>query len=97
MTNTKTSTEPKPIHLIITPHHTTIDGEIIYPDSIWVALENGHGYDINEIIDMLEVHDKKKHKATKPKAFRRLRHVKQAVTTAVREALNDDLPNAPKS
>jgi len=41
---------------------------------------------------MLEVHDKKKHKPKAPKVFRRLRHVKQAVRTAIRESLDDDLP-----
>ena len=97
MTNTKTSPKQKPIHLNINPHHTTIDAEIIYPDTICIALENGHSYDINEVIDMLEVHDKKKHKAAAPKVFRRLRHVKQAVKTAIRESLDDDLPPVTRS
>ena len=91
--NTKKLNTPE-TSLIIGPQHTLLDGEIHHPHNIVIMLENGHSYDIDEVIDILEALDKKKHKK-KPKMFRRVRHVKQAVGRAMREALDDDAPRQP--
>ena len=77
------------INVIIGPQHTSVDGKIFQPNNISVILENGHSYDIDEIIDMLEKIDKKKKK--KKRIFRRIRHVGQALNTAMREAMDDDV------
>ena len=92
--NTKTQAKPPtPNHLIIGPRFTTINSEVIDADTICIILENGSSYGINKVVDLLEEYDKKKQKADKPKIFRRVRHIKQALKTALREALDDDLPN----
>ena len=88
--STKKPTTPE-TSLIIGPHYTSLDGEVFHPHHIVIMLENGHSYDIDEVIDILEAIDKKKHKK-KPRVFRRIRHVKQALGTAMREALDDDAP-----
>ena len=88
MTSTKKPNTPA-INLIIGPDHTTLDGEIHYPNNIVIMLENGHSFDIDEIVDVLETIDKKRRK-TKAHPIRRMRHLGQAFKTALRESLEDD-------
>ena len=90
--NTKTQST-RETNLIIGPDHTTLNREIYHPHNIAIVLENGHSYDIDDVIDILEKIDKKKHK-THARPMRRLRHIKQALSTAIKESLEDDVPMA---
>jgi len=89
--STPKSTTPKTDHttILITPEYTIVAGEIVHPDNMAIVLENGHSYDIDIVVDMLERHDKKKHK-NKPRIFRRIRHVKQALGKAIKESIDDE-------
>ena len=95
--NTKQSTtqKTKPTTILICPEYTIVGGKFMHPDNMAIVLENGHSYDIDIVVDLLEAHDKKKYKG-KPKLFRRIRHVKDALNKAINESL-DDQPMATRN
>jgi len=76
------SKQTTPHVLVIAPNHTKIDDEFITPCTISIVLENGHSYDIDEIVNMLEKHDHKTRKAKKPGRIKRF-------TKAFKEALQE--------
>ena len=50
--------------ILITPEQTLVQGKTMTPDNISIVLENGHSYDIDSVIDLLEKFDKKHAKKT---------------------------------
>ena len=50
--------------ILITPEQTLIKGKPFAPDSINIVLENGHSYNLDTLLDLLEKHDKKRGKKT---------------------------------
>jgi len=50
--------------ILITPEQTLVQGKAMTPDNISIVLENGHSYDIDNVIDLLEKFDKKHAKKT---------------------------------
>ena len=73
--------------IIIGPNHTKIDSDIVTPCSISVVLENGHSYDIDHIIQLLETEDARKFKAKNPGRAKRF---VRAFKTAVKESIADE-------
>lgn len=73
----------KLITILITPSQTLIGDEIIKPDNIAVVLENGHAYDIDDVIDILTVHDRKK--PSKLRIKRRIQNFTSAFKAALKE------------
>ena len=48
--------------ILITPESTIVCGKPMTPDAINIVLDNGHSYSIDDIVPLLEKHDKKKSK-----------------------------------
>lgn len=68
--------------IVIGPNHTKIGDEIVTPCSISILLENGHAFDIDEVITLLEKVDKGKMK--KPG---RVKRFGKAFKTAFKESI----------
>ena len=66
--------------IVIAPEHTKINDEILHPCTISIVLENGHSFDIHEIVELLEKHDKKVNKSRRPGRVKRfIRAFKEAM------------------
>lgn len=89
MTTKKTVT---PHLIVIAPNHTKIDDEVITPCTISIVLENGHSFDIDEIVNHLEAVDKKR--AKKVKKPGRIRRFGRALKAAIKESAEEDSPMA---
>ena len=88
-----TSKSTTPHLIVIAPNHTKIDDKIITPCTISIVLENGHSFDIDEIVHLLDKHDRKKHKIKRPG---RIRRFFRAFKEAARESADEDRPMAVK-
>jgi len=77
--------------IVIAPNHTMIDDEFCTPCTISIVLENGHSYDIAEVVHLLEGIDRKKNKVKRPG---RIRRFARALKTAVKESADEDTPMA---
>jgi len=76
------------INILITPLQTSIGHKIIKPDNITIVLENGHAYQIDDVIDILEKHDRKK--PSKLRVKKRIQRFKAAFKTALAESAEND-------
>ena len=85
---------PKLINILITPLQTSIGNEIIKPDNIAIVLENGHAYQIDDVIDILEKHDKKK--PSKLRVKRRIKRFTAAFKSALAESAENDTEFQPR-
>ena len=81
--------------IVIAPDVTKIDDEYYTPCSISVVLENGHSYDIDVIVNLLEKHDKKVSKIGRIKKPGRIKRFARAFKQAVKESTNEE--TAPSS
>jgi len=85
---TKTTEEDNTSPIIISPDHTTVAGEIIYPKSILIILESGTAFHIDQVGEILTTFENK-HKPKKPK-FQRIKRFTRAVKIALKESLDED-------
>ena len=70
--------------IIIGPNHTKIDNDILTPCSISIVLENGHSYDIDQIIELLDKDDTRRAKSNTPG---RVKRFTRAFKTAIKESM----------
>ena len=77
--------------ILITPAQTLIDEEqVTHPETIAVVLSNGHAYDIHQIVELLEAHDKKHARKNGFKLLRRISAFPSALKQAIKEADQSD-------
>jgi hypothetical protein len=82
------------LNILITPEQTIIGGEVIHPTTISIVLENGHSYELQQILKLLEKHDKKT--APRKPFFSRTKRFFSAVKQVLKEEAEHD-QNQPKS
>ena len=89
MTKTTEDTENRS-PIIISPEHTIVNGEIIYPKSIIIILESGTSFPIDQVTTILsQFEDNCKPRIKKPK-FGRIKRFTRAVKIALKESLEED-------
>jgi hypothetical protein len=74
--------------ILITPEQTLIGGKPMQPTSINIILDNGHSYDLDTMVTLLEKHDRKVSK--KLNIFSRTRRGFRAFKQAIKETDNSN-------